>query len=131
MPVQGIIIAHANLAQALISTVEQIAGRQEDLCAISNTELSNEDLDRTLRECLAGGQPVVFFTDFNAGSTYAVARRVVDSHCQISGTPCCALTGVNLPMLLSFVMKRDTMPFLALTEALREDGHRGIQKTPC
>jgi len=127
MPVRGIIITHALLAEAFIATVEQIAGKQEYLQALSNLGLSNDELARRMREFLADGEPTIIFTDFNAGSTYAVARQVVDSCRPKENAACAALTGVNLPMLISFVTKRDQLPFADLVEILRQDGHRGIQ----
>ena len=127
MPVLGIIITHAQLAQALISAAVQIAGPQEELSAVSNAGLSNEQLAQKLRENIRETQPVVIFTDFLGGSAYATARQVVET-CKNQGrADCAAVTGVNLPMLLSFITKRHKLPFGELIETLRNDGHRGIQ----
>ncbi len=127
MPARGLIIAHANLAQAFLATVEQIAGPQEGMLALSNTELSNEGLEKRIRKFLESGGPAVIFTDFNAGSTFALARSIVNEHCLAGGAACTAVTGVNLPMLLSFITKRARLSFDELVTVLREDGHRGIQ----
>ena len=127
MSVRGIIIAHADLAQAFVATVESITGPQENLVAISNNRYSREDMDRLIRQYLADGEPTVIFTDFSAGSTFAAARSAVNAYCQSGQTVCDALSGVNLPMLISFATKRNTLSFPALVETLRQDGHRGIQ----
>jgi mannose/fructose-specific phosphotransferase system component IIA len=127
MPVRGIIIAHADLAQGFVATVEAIIGPQEDLVALSNTNYSREDLDRLIKRYLDDGMPTVIFTDFAAGSTYAVARLAISAYCQPGQATCEAISGVNLPMLLSFVTKRENLSFPALVETLRQDGHRGIQ----
>jgi PTS system mannose-specific IIA component len=127
MPVRGIIIAHAELARGFLATVEAIIGPQEDLVAISNRDYSREELDTLIKKYLDDGMPTVFFTDFAAGSTYAVARLAINSYCRPGQSLCDAVSGVNLPMLLSFVTKRKNLTFPALVETLRQDGHRGIQ----
>jgi mannose/fructose-specific phosphotransferase system component IIA len=127
MLVRGIIIAHADLAQSLIATVETIVGPQEDLVAISNRDLSRDEMDRIIRGYLDDKKPTVIFTDFSAGSTFAVARLAVNAYCQTGHVACDAVSGINLPMLISFVTKRNNLSFPALVETLRQDGHRGIQ----
>lgn len=127
MSVRGIIIAHADLAQAFQATVESITGPQENLISISNNRYSREDMDRLIRRYLEDGTPTVIFTDFSAGSTFAVARLAVNAYCQSGQIACDAISGVNLPMLISFVTKRNNLSFPALVETLRLDGHRGIQ----
>jgi len=127
MPVRGIIVTHAQLAAAFVAAVAQIAGPQDELSAVSNAGLSNEQLLQKLRELMADGLPTVIFTDFLGGSAYAVARQLVEAGRSQEKAHCAAVTGVNLPMLLSFVTKRNKLPFAELIETLRNDGHRGIQ----
>ena len=127
MPVRGIIVTHAQLAQALIAAAVQIAGPQDALSAVSNAGLSNEQLLQELRELVPEGLPTVIFTDFLGGSAYVVARQLVEACASQGKSHCVAITGVNLPMLLSFVTKRNKLPFPELIETLRNDGHRGIQ----
>ncbi|HEX7344147.1 MAG TPA: hypothetical protein VF398_07780 [bacterium] len=127
LSVRGIIVTHAQLAGAFIAAIEQIAGPQEGLSAFSNTGLSNEQLSEKLRGLLQDGSPTVIFTDFLGGSAYVVARQLIDACKTHETTHCAAVTGVNLPMLLSFITKRNKLPFIELVETLRNDGHRGIQ----
>jgi mannose/fructose-specific phosphotransferase system component IIA len=126
-PLRGLIIAHADLADALITTVSQIAGPQENLVALSNTNLSAAELERRIRELLEDGVPTIIFTDFLGGSAFAAARSVVHACRLENGTPCAVITGVNLPMLISFVTKRQSHNLYEFIDILREDGHRGIQ----
>jgi mannose/fructose-specific phosphotransferase system component IIA len=127
MLVRGIIIAHADLAKGFVATVEAIIGPQENMVALSNSQYSREDLDRLIKGYLDDGMPTVIFTDFAAGSTYAAARLAINAYCQPGQATCDAISGVNLPMLLSFITKRENLTFPTLVETLRQDGHRGIQ----
>lgn len=127
MSVRGIIIAHADLAQAFVATIESITGPQDDLVALSNSNRSREEMDLLIRRYLDDGIPTVIFTDFSAGSAFAVARLAVNAYCQPGQVTCDAISGINLPMLISFVTKRNNLSFPALVEMLRQDGHRGIQ----
>jgi mannose/fructose-specific phosphotransferase system component IIA len=127
MPVRGIIIAHSVLAHAFLATVEKIIGAQDNLIALSNENLSNEELDRHIRGYLEDGQPTIFLTDFNGGSAFTVVRLALKTCSRSLEGTCAAVTGINLPMLISFVTKRNSLPFTVLVDTLREDGHRGIQ----
>lgn len=126
MSVRGIIIAHANLAQALIDTIVSITGPQEDLVALSNNDYSRDDMDRLIHQYLDDGKPTVFFSDFAAGSAFIVAQVAVNAYCKTGQATCAAVSGINLPMLISFVTKRKNLSFPALVETIRQDGHRGI-----
>jgi mannose/fructose-specific phosphotransferase system component IIA len=127
MPVRGIIVTHAQLAPAFVTAIAQIAGPQEMLSAVSNVGLSNEQLQQKLRELMQDGLPTIIFTDFLGGSAYVVARQLIETCRSQEKAHCAAVTGVNLPMLLSFITKRNKLPFAELIETLRNDGHRGIQ----
>jgi len=69
----------------------------------------------------------MIFVDFYGGSTYAVTRTIVHSYGRSGKATCAVITGINLPMLISFVTKRNEMSFSDLVETVRTDGHRGIQ----
>ena len=60
------------------------------------------------------------FVDVYGGSCWRAARlaRLPKAH---------VITGFNLPMLLSFVTKRTTVPFEEIPSVLNTDGERGIR----
>jgi mannose/fructose-specific phosphotransferase system component IIA len=91
-PVRGILVTHGRLGAELRQTAESILGPQEELVVVSNAGLSIEGLADQLRTLVPRGQPSVLFVDLPGGSC---------------GHICVLLaSGVNLPMLLEFLVHR-------------------------
>lgn len=107
-PVRGIVLAHADLAGALVRAVERISGVRDALTPISNEGLRPEELRERL-EAETGDRPAIIFADMASGSC-AFAGRVV----QRGRGNVAVLTCVSLPMLLDFVFHREMeLPELA------------------
>jgi mannose/fructose-specific phosphotransferase system component IIA len=97
----GVIVGHAQLAQALVGAVEQIAGSDSGLRAVSNTDCSRGALEERIIDAVGSG-PAIVFIDMPSGSClFAAMRRMQD----MPGVR--VVTGVNLAMLLEFVFHRD------------------------
>lgn len=109
----GVVVAHADLAEALLRAVEEISGTRGELEAVSNRGCSPGDLEQRVEDAVGGG-PAVIFVDLGSGSCAHVARRVGR---RIGGVV--VATGVNLPLLLDFVFHRRT-PLPELAGRLRE-----------
>lgn len=114
-PVRGVVLAHAQLAEALVRAVEQISGVTDALHPISNEGLRPEDL-RTRLEAATGAEAAIIFVDLSSGSCAFAGRVVARGSDNIA-----VLTGVNLPMLLDFVFNRE----LSLTELTERLLHKG------
>ena len=120
---RAVVAAHGDLASGLVSAVEQITGRadalvalsnrghsaasleellRDTLVALSNRGLSAASLEERLRETLAAEVRVIF-TDLPAGSWTMAARRVMRGRDDLL-----LVTGVNLAVLLDFVLRPDT-----------------------
>lgn len=120
-PVRGIVVAHSALADALIAAVERIAGANDGaLVALSNEGLSPQAIRERL-DTLAGEGPALVFADLREGSCGLAARAV----CMGEDPRRALITGVNLPVLLDFVMKRH-MPLDELVPRLVDRGRRAI-----
>lgn len=118
-PVHGIVLAHADLAAALVRAVEKISGVRDALVPISNEGLRPEELrDRLERE--TADRASIIFADLASGSC-AFASRIVARRCGHVAV----VTGASLPMLLDFVFHRE-MPLGELTERLLEKGRAGM-----
>jgi mannose/fructose-specific phosphotransferase system component IIA len=104
-PLIGIVIGHGALADGLVDAVRQIAGVGDDvLVPLSNRGLAPEAVAEAA-ERLAAGRPAIIFTDMHGGSCTHAARRFARTHPEIV-----VVGGVNLPMLLDFVLHRDLPP---------------------
>ena len=126
--VRGVVVAHGELADGLVSAVRQIAGATpEALVGISNIGPGREELCQCIRDALVGHRNVVF-TDLPGGSCHLAAMIVTR---ELPKVP--VITGVNLPMLLDFVFNRG-LELEELVPRLTEKGRVAIvgnRPRPC
>lgn len=117
---RGIIVAHGDMASGLVTAVRHITGADEGvLIPITNRECSPEELSRRIQAALEGG-PALVFTDLQTGSCGFAARRLTRDRTDIA-----VIGGVNLPLLVDFVMHRDMEP-AELVERLVQKGRGAI-----
>ena len=119
--VKGLIVGHRDFGAAVLRVVETVCGDVEEITHISNDGFSTDDMTEAIRTiCRSGADDgVIVFVDMYGGSCWRAAKRAQESDCHI-------ITGFNLPMLLSFIHKRQTMPFDELVNAIEHDGKRAI-----
>ena len=103
-PTTGVIVAHANLASALVEAAESISGIRGVLHPVSNDGLSPLELMARV-EAPIGRGPAIVFTDLASGSCTFAGRAVGRG----SGAVV-VVTGVSLPMLVDFLFNRDMQP---------------------
>lgn len=118
----GVIVSHGTFGACLLQTVEMIAGKTESLAFVSNEGLSTRELADTLRSIVSemNAETVIFFVDIFGGSCWQAAKMVKSANDHI-------VTGVNIPMVLSFLHKRSSVSIDGLQEVLDADGKRGIR----
>lgn len=117
-PVRGVVVAHSDLATALVRAVERIAGVPDALVPLSNEDRGPEEMRRVV-EAACGEGPAVVFTDLASGSCALAGRLAAAAGRAV------VITGANLPMLLDFVFHRD-MELEALAARLVRKGRDGI-----
>ncbi len=126
----GIIICHKSMAASLVHTVKAILGHHDDLIPFSNEKLTTEEAVSQLQQIISeNGNPgeIILMADMRGGNCWAIAslisRNKVNYH---------VVSGVNLPMILSFLTKKDQLTAEELAETIEKDGHRGIllERTP-
>ena len=123
-PLRGVVVCHGSLAEGYVDAVRQITGvGEEALLALSNRGLSPETMAATIRAAVGDG-PAVIFTDLLAGSCGFAARRLSQQAENVA-----VLSGVNLPMLLYFVMHRQE-PLAELIPRLLEKGRSAVCCSP-
>jgi PTS system mannose-specific IIA component len=122
--VAGIVVTHGRLAEELIETAKVIYGDFADCYALTNDGKSPHVLFEEVRLLIRAleGAPCVVFVDFVGGSCCHACVRL---KLEISDVP--VITGVNLPMLLAFLNKRNAVPFDRLPGEILERGHSSIQ----
>lgn len=121
--VHGIVLAHGEMAQGMISAVGRIAGSTEDmLTPLSNYGLGPDVLATEIAK-LANG-PTIVFTDLQSGSCGFAARRCLQNMPRLV-----VITGVNLSMLIYFVMNKE-MPLEQLVPMLLTKGRQAISCSP-
>jgi mannose/fructose-specific phosphotransferase system component IIA len=103
----GVVVAHGELARALVNSVEEISGIRGALVPVSNSGCDRVRLEQLLADAV-GDRPAIVFVDMPSGSClFAAARRLL-GHSETR-----LVTGVNLAMLIDFGFHRD----LSLAEA--------------
>jgi len=120
----GIVVTHGKLAEELVRTAELIVGPQEDLYAVSGSDLCDESVIGKIREFLGRREDarVVVFVDYFGGSCCINSVRAVEGETGIK-----VVSGVNLPVLLAFATKRGTMPFEEMIDHLIRRGRESLK----
>ena len=116
--IKGLVIGHRDIGDGLLKALESISGSFEDIVFISNKGLSTDELSGKITAACNNNE-VILFVDVYGGSCWQAAKKARLSRCHI-------ITGVNLPMLISFVNKRRALSFDKLNTVLEKDGKRGI-----
>lgn len=99
-PLVGVVLAHAEVAEALVSAVRAIAGDDHGLVPVSNTGCDRAAILARL-EAAVGGRAGVIFADMPGGSCAFSAGAFVRLHPDVR-----VVSGVNLAMLLDFAFHR-------------------------
>jgi N-acetylgalactosamine PTS system EIIA component len=113
---RAIIAGHGEFAPGLVSAVQQITGRGDQLIPVSVHHLGVEDIEELLRARMVETGVRVIFTDLQAGSCTMASRRILRGmHDAV------LVAGANLPTLLDFVFAEDR----SAPEAARHAAERG------
>jgi len=117
--VAGIIVTHGRLGEELVETAKRVYGDFADCYAVSNEGKSpgalHDEIDAIVKSL--GSVQCVVFVDFVGGSCCHACTRLKLERADIP-----VVTGVNLPMLLAFLNKRDSIPFDRLPEEILDRG---------
>ncbi len=120
----GIVVTHGKLADELVRTAELIVGKQEELYAISGSDLCDESVIERIRGIIAqrGDRHSIVFVDFFGGSCCINSVRAVEREEGVK-----IISGVNLPMLLAFATKRGAMPFEEMVDHIIRRGRESVR----
>lgn len=121
-----IILTHGPVGEALITAVETIIGKQNGLHALSVTDMSVTEIRQRLEALVNAPDEqdgVCILASLKGGSCWNVAAQVANGKPNVT-----VVSGANLPMVLSFVTKRELLDLQELTETVEQDGLRGIAR---
>ena len=123
-PTIGIIVTHGTLAGELYHTTEMIVGKLEDCYPISGSDFCDEEVIAQIREILekTDAEQAVVFVDYFGGSCCINSVRAVQG---LKGVK--VISGVNLPMLLDFATKRDSLEFREMVDHLLRRGRESVK----
>jgi mannose/fructose/sorbose-specific phosphotransferase system IIA component len=120
----ALLVTHGNLASGLKDAVEQMLGQQEGFLTLSNSGLAGKDLVENMNQILEEQKhpSTVLFTDIYGGSCWRSSRFVASQNPKVA-----LVTGVNLPMLLTFFTNRNKLDFDQLLAKVVQMGEEGIK----
>jgi PTS system mannose-specific IIA component len=123
-PAIGIVVTHGNLAEELCHTTELIVGKLSGCYAISGSEVCDEDLIAKIRAIIDREQNrnTIVFVDYFGGSCCLNSMRAVRG---LQGVK--VISGVNLPVLLDFVTKRNLFGFQEMVNHLINRGKESVR----
>lgn len=102
--VRGVVVAHGDLAEALVRAVQGIAGVRGGIRAVSNRGCTPAALRERIEQAVGAG-PALVFVDMASGSCAHAGRSAAEGREDVV-----VVTGANLPMLLDFVFHREMEP---------------------
>ncbi|NOX33927.1 MAG: PTS sugar transporter subunit IIA [Deltaproteobacteria bacterium] len=120
-----LVVTHANLASALIETVEFILGnRPDNLLPVSiNIQEDPDSLRKKIKKGISKARTdngVIILTDMFGGTPSNISYSFLEEG-RVE-----VISGVNLPILLKAVNSRSKMDMETLTASLVEHGKRSI-----
>ncbi|MDZ7272282.1 MAG: PTS sugar transporter subunit IIA [candidate division KSB1 bacterium] len=123
-----VLVTHGPVADALAKAAQSVMGDISGVHALSVSPLSLETILEKL-EALANSPEaqdgLLILATLRGGSCWNAACKIAQRHPHVR-----VISGVNLPMLLSFLTKRDRLSFPQLVETVCRDGVRGITAFP-
>ncbi len=121
----GVLIAHGPLGHGLIEAAKSIMGTDDGLFPLSVTDMSIVEIESRLtslvNETRDDVEGVVIMACLRGGSSWNVSAAVAKElpHVRV-------VSGVNLAMLLTFLIKRDSLSLDELVEDMKTDAVKGI-----
>ena len=117
----GLLVGHKDIGEGILRAVKSISGGVENFSYISNDGLSTNELVEKIKAFSDGykGEGLLVFVDLYGGSCWRASKKAKLENTHI-------ISGANLPMLLSFINKRESVSLDELPVIIENDGKRGI-----
>ena len=123
--IHAVFVTHGPVGDALIEAVRGIIGIDEGLHALSVTNMSVEEIYQRLSALVNAPEEkqdgIIILACLKGGSCWNVSAAIAQKHENVK-----VISGVNLPMALSFVTKRDDFGLEELAVEIEKDGKEGV-----
>lgn len=123
----GLIVAtHGNFASGIISSVNLIAGEQNDLIGVNFVEgQSSEELKQNLEKAISdiSCDEILILTDLMGGTPFNISSTISTS---TDNKKIKVVSGMNLPMLMEAVFSREQTDLDSLITVTKESAIDGI-----
>ncbi|HET6350401.1 MAG TPA: hypothetical protein VFH88_15095 [Candidatus Krumholzibacteria bacterium] len=123
--ISAIVVTHGRLGAELVATAHKILGDFSGVYSLSNEDKTPQILAQEIEGIMehAGSEDAfILLVDFLFGSCGHATLAVERNHRNVS-----IVSGVNLPMLLAFLNKRNEFSFARLPAELAARGRDSIQ----
>jgi len=117
------IITHGELACALANVAENLMTSEITLHCYSTKILSSEEIINQLEKKITQQKPekVLLFVDLVGGGCWIIANKIKKNNEHIN-----VLAGVNVPMIVSFLINFKRLEWPSLLEKITADAQKGI-----
>jgi mannose/fructose-specific phosphotransferase system component IIA len=117
------ILTHEQLAICLQKAIEKILGKQKHLYVYTNLVDTLPILTKKIEEKIkiVKADRIVCFVDFAGGSCWSLAHMIQKKYPAFT-----IISGVNMPMLVSYFSNLNELDYQALLAKVVKDGSRGI-----
>ncbi|MBN1482681.1 hypothetical protein EH223_11875 [candidate division KSB1 bacterium] len=121
----GIVIAHGPLGDAFLKAAKSIMGTDEGLFPLSVTDMSLQEIESRLtsivNEPCDDVEGIIVMACLRGGSSWNVSAAVAKDRPHVR-----LVSGLNLAMLLTFLLKRDILSLDELVEEMKKEAAKGI-----
>ena len=120
----AIILTHGDFGRALLNTTEKIIGPVDGVKVLSNELTSIKNLVVDLEKIVSEWRDsdILIAVDFCGGSCWHAAQVVKRNKNNVI-----LISGINLPMMLSFVSRRESFKPPELAEYLKKSSIKGTE----
>jgi len=117
------IITHGTLACSIRKAAEHLTHPPSEVYCYSNQEAVLEEIEASIIKLAAEKNPdkIIIFVDMFGGSCWIAANRI---KCKVENTS--IISGVNIPMLVSYYINYERLDWEALLEKIVLDAKKGI-----
>lgn len=121
--VLNIVITHGSLAASIQAVVARLVSTAPEFHCFSNQEKSFEEIEAQILELIKKTKPqrIMIFVDLMGGSCWMSASKLKHQLPEISFA-----AGVNVPMLVSYCINLDRLPWEELLLKIAEDAKKGV-----